>query len=120
MNNDFLDPINAENMPFFTDSLLAMDFLMTAKTGVRTCSIALTEAATPEVQAILRKQLQETSTLHEEISLLMIRKGWLHPHDLDMQVRLDRNAADTMIKIAEMELFPGDTSRRGTFATPNR
>jgi similar to spore coat protein len=119
MNNDFLDPINAENMPFLVDSLFAMDFLMTAKTGVRTCSVALTEASSPEAKAILRQQLQEAATLHEEISLLMVQKGWLHPHDLDMQFRLDLNSADTMVKIAEMKLFPDNTSRRGTFATPN-
>ncbi|HWI61895.1 MAG TPA: spore coat protein [Symbiobacteriaceae bacterium] len=119
MNNDFLDPINAENMPWQADSAMALEFLITAKTGVRNTAIALTETASPEARTVLRRQLSEALALHEEIYTLMMEKGWFHPYELKEQVRLDMSSSDTMVKIANLELFPGETNRRGTFATPN-
>ena len=120
MNNDFLDPINAEGMPNLTDNTLALDFLMAAKNGVRNTAFALTETATPEVRVVLRRQLSEALALHQEITELMMQKGWFHPYQLGRQAVLDLKAADTVVKIANMQLFPDDTSRRGLFATPNQ
>lgn len=120
MNNDFLDPINSEGMPKLADAAFAMDFLLTAKTGVRNCAFAIAETATPEARAVLRRQLTESLALHEEISQLMIAKGWLHPYQLSDQFKLDMVSTDTTVKIAQLELFPDHTSRLGTFATPNK
>jgi spore coat protein CotF len=119
MNNDFLDPINAENMPRLADASLALEFLLTAKTGVRNCAAAIGETATPAVREVLRRQLAEALALHREIAALMADKGWFYPYHLDQQYRMDVSSADTFGKIAQMELFPGDTSRKGMFATPN-
>lgn len=44
---DYLDPINSINMPELTDSGVALEFLLTTKTGIRNLSIALTETASP-------------------------------------------------------------------------
>ena len=55
---------------------------------------------------------------NEELSNLMIRKGWLHPVNLEKQFQMDLESSNTASQIAGMDLFPGDTSRLGTFATP--
>jgi spore coat protein CotF len=119
LNNDFLDPINAENMPYAADSALAMELLMAAKNGVRNLAFAISETASPRLRALLRQQLAEALAMHTEVATLMMQKRWFHPYQLDEQYRLDTSSADLVGKIAEMELFPGDTSRWGTFATPN-
>jgi spore coat protein CotF len=121
MNNDYLDPINSLGVPELADTTFAMDFLLRAKNGVRNCSIALSETATPEVRTLLSKQLDEALAMHEEIAQLMISKKWFHPYDLDEQFQLDMKSAQTTIQIANMKLFPDDTSRRGVFdRTPDQ
>lgn len=120
MNNDYLDPINSEGMPNLADSLFALDFLMAAKNGVRNCAFALTESATPEARTIIKNQLEEALQMHQEIYQLMMKKGWLHPYNLSEQFQLDLKSAQTTLKIAEMQLFPEDTSRLGLFATPEK
>ncbi|MDP4143640.1 MAG: spore coat protein [Bacillota bacterium] len=118
MINDYLEPRNAEGMPKLTDTTMSMAFLLNTKSGVRNCAIALTEAATPEVKAVLRTQLDNAINMHEEISNLMIEKGWLHPINLEKQFQMDMESSRTASQIASLDLFPGDTSRLGTFATP--
>ncbi|KPV59715.1 spore gernimation protein GerQ [Paenibacillus sp. A3] len=120
MNKDYLDPINAEGMPNLADSAIALDFLLAAKTDVRNCAIALSETATAEVRILLRRLLFEALDLHEDISQLMIRKGWLYPNRLNEQFKLDLTSAKTTMQIAEMQLFPKETSRLGLFATPEK
>jgi similar to spore coat protein len=46
----------------------------------------------------------------------MISKSWLHPYNVLEQFQLDLISADTMLKIADMKLFPDNTSRLGMFA----
>ncbi|RAR43539.1 spore coat protein [Paenibacillus sp. MDMC362] len=118
MNQDYLDPINSEGMPDLANSFLALDFLLSVKTGVRNYAFALSETATPEVRNMLRTQLDQSIALHEELSRLMIEKGWLHPVDTGKQYQLDMKSAQMTAQIAQMKLFPEDTSRLGTFATP--
>lgn len=120
MNNDFLDPINAEGMPNLADSAFALDFLLSAKNGVIFCAKAISETASPEVRALFVRQLTEGLALHEEIASLMMEKGWFHPYQLNEQFQLDMKSADTTVKIANLDLFPDHTSRLGTFATPNK
>lgn len=120
MNNDFLDPINAEGMPKLADASFALDFLLAAKNGVRNCASAIAETASPEVRAVLRRQLAEALALHAEIAHLMMEKGWFHPYQLDEQFGLDMLSSDTVVKIANLDLFPEDTSRLGLFATPDK
>lgn len=118
---DFLDPQNAVGMPEQADSLFALDFLLTAKTGVRNCAVALTEAATPEARAVIHNQLNEALQLHEEISALMMEKGWFHPYNVDHQFHMDLKASKTTVQIAGLKLFPEDTARLGLFPTvPDR
>jgi similar to spore coat protein len=117
---DYLDPRNAEGMPNLADSAFAMDFLLAVKSGIRNYGFAITETANPALRSSLHKQMEAAIDLHTEISDLMIKKGWLHPHNLKEQFPVDVKAAETAIQIAELKLFPGDTDRLGMFATPNQ
>jgi spore coat protein CotF len=114
-NNDYVDPGNALNMPEIADMTFAMDFLIRAKDGVRNTAIAITETVTPEARVVLRNQLHQGIALHQEISELMIRKKWFHPYELQEQYQLDILGAINSVRIGEMNLFPGDTSRKGMF-----
>lgn len=115
MNQDVLDPDNARHMPELADMTFAMDFLMRAKEGVRNIAIAITETASTDLRTALRKQLLQGIAMHQEITELMVRKKWFHPHDLPEQYKLDQLAAKNTQMIGEMQLFPGDTSRKGMF-----
>ena len=118
MNEDYLDPKYAEGMPKMADAAFALDFLLTIKTGIRYYAVALTETTSPGLRTALYKQMEQAIDLHGDVSELMIEKGWLYPNDVGKQIELDIKSADMAISIAEMELFPLDTDRRGTFATP--
>lgn len=117
---DFLDPRNAEGMPNLADSAIAMDFLLGIKTGIRNYGFAISETAHPELRRIMHRQMEAAIDLHTEISDLMIKKGWLNPHNIKEQVPVDLKAAETAIQISELNLFPNDTDRQGMFATPNQ
>ncbi|OIK13182.1 spore coat protein [Bacillus sp. MUM 13] len=115
MNNDYLDPINSLHMPELADTTFAMDLLLRAKEGVRNIAVALTESASPDVRAALRKQLMQGIAMHQEISDLMIEKKWFHPYELTEQYQLDQLSANNTIKIGKMNLFPVETNRKGMF-----
>ncbi len=117
---DYLDPRNAEGMPNLADSALAMDFLLTIKNGLRNYGFAITETANPTLRRTLQKQMDAAIELHSEITALMIKKGWLHPYDINKQIPIDVKAAKTAVQIAELNLYPNDTDRLGMFATPNQ
>jgi spore coat protein CotF len=115
LNNDYLDPVNALHMPELADTTFAMDFLLRAKEGVRNIAVALTECASPDVRALLRKHLMQGIAMHQEISELMMRKQWFHPYELDEQYKLDQLSANNTVRIGAMDLFPGETNRKGLF-----
>jgi spore coat protein CotF len=115
LNNDYLDPINALNMPELADTTLATDFLIRAKEGVRNLAVALTETASPDLRILLRKQLKQAIQMHQEITELMLEKKWFHPHDLSEQYQLDQLSAKNTIMIGNMNLFTGETNRKGMF-----
>ncbi|MEH7741888.1 spore coat protein [Bacillus subtilis] len=115
MNNDHLDPINSLNVPELADTTFAMDFLIRAKEGVRNIAVALTETASPDVRALLRKQLMQGIAMHQEITELMISKKWFHPYELSEQYKLDQLSAKNTIMVGNMNLFPDETNRKGMF-----
>lgn len=120
MINDYLEIRNAEGMPKLVDSTIALEFLTSAKTGVRNCAFALTEAATPEVRTFLINQLENAINLHEEIAQLMVDKKWFYPGEINKQLQIDMESSKTAVQISSLDLFPGDTSRLGMFATPEK
>jgi similar to spore coat protein len=117
---DYLDPRNAEGMPNLADSAIALDFLLSIKNGIRNYGFAITETANPELRNAMKRQLDAAIELHTEVSNLMIKKGWLHPYDVNEQFPIDIKAAETAVQIAGLNLYPNDTDRRGMFATPNK
>lgn len=72
-----------------TDQVIASDFLISAKSGVRNYAMAVTEAGTPEVKAVLMKQLEEAIDTHERITAFMLEMGWYHPWNMKEQIQLD-------------------------------
>ncbi|MBL3646385.1 spore coat protein [Bacillus vallismortis] len=115
MNHDHLDPINSLNVPELADTTFALDFLIRAKEGVRNTAVALTETASSDVRALLRKQLMQGIAMHQEITELMISKKWFHPYELSEQYKLDRLSAKNTIMVGNMNLFPVETNRKGMF-----
>ncbi|QRV10080.1 spore coat protein [Bacillus velezensis] len=115
MNHDHLDPINSLHVPELADMTFAMDFLVRAKEGVRNTAVALTETASPDVRALLRKQLMQGIAMHQEITDLMVSKKWFHPHDLSEQYKLDQLSAKNTLMVGNMNLFPVETNRKGMF-----
>ncbi|TCN27208.1 spore coat protein [Mesobacillus foraminis] len=84
-----------------TDQVIATDFLISAKSGVRNYAVAITEAGTPELRAALREQLREAIATHEKITNYMVAKGYYHPHDLTKQLQVDITVSDTALKLAD-------------------
>jgi spore coat protein CotF len=119
MNNDYLEIENADGMPGLVDSTIALEFLLSVKTALRNSAIALTEIENSEARAAIRNILNNQIDLHAEVTDLMIFKGWLYPYDVAEQFKNDNISTKTALQIAELNLFPGNTSRLGTFATPN-
>ncbi|WP_416655912.1 spore coat protein [Bacillus amyloliquefaciens] len=115
MNHDHLDPINSLHVPELADMTFAMDFLIRAKEGVRNTAVALTETASPDVRALLRKQLMQGIAMHQDITDLMVSNKWFHPHDLSEQYKLDQLSAKNTLMVGNMNLFPVETNRKGMF-----
>ncbi|WP_409270013.1 spore coat protein [Neobacillus sp. SCS-31] len=97
--NQFIQ--NMVGMGGMTDQVIANDFLMSAKAGIRNYTIAITEAATPELRTILREQLQAAIQTHENITSYMMSKGYYHPHNLSEQLQVDLTASQTATNLAQ-------------------
>ncbi|MFB5191843.1 spore coat protein [Alicyclobacillus fastidiosus] len=82
-----------------TDQVVATDLLITAKTGVWNYSVAITETASPEVRAVLRKQLEDAIETHELVSKYMLDQGWYHAYNPQEQIALDLQNAQTALNI---------------------
>ena len=84
-----------------TNQVIATDFLISAKAGVRNYTVAITETATPELRAVLREQLRAAIQTHEDITNYMVAKGFYHPHQLGEQLQVDLTAANTATNLAQ-------------------
>lgn len=113
-----LDIQDFTNMIGFTNQSAALEFLLTVKNSVRNAAISLTECVTPEVREIVHRQLFQGLDMHEKLSNLMIRKGWLNPHHPLEQLQLDIKSAQMMTNIAMMPLFKDRSKVLETFDTP--
>lgn len=84
-----------------TDQVIATDFLISAKSGVRNYAAAITEAATPELRDALREQLRVAVETYDKITHFMVARGYYHPHELGDQLQVDLTAADTAFNLAQ-------------------
>jgi similar to spore coat protein len=92
---------NLMGMGGMTDQVIATDFLISAKAGIRNYAVAITETGTPELKAALREQLNTAIVTHEKITNYMIARGFYHPHDLTEQLQVDLTITDTALKLAQ-------------------
>ncbi|KIL34153.1 spore gernimation protein GerQ [Cohnella kolymensis] len=82
-----------------TDQVIAMDLLISAKSGIQMYAVAATESATPEVKAVLQRHLDEAIETHERISGYMMSRGFYHPYNMNEQIQLDMQNAQTALAI---------------------
>ncbi|WP_042461538.1 spore coat protein [Neobacillus dielmonensis] len=92
---------NLLGMGGMTDQVIATDFLISTKSGIRNYTVAITEAATPELRAVLKEQLLAAIQTHENITNFMMAKGFYHPHELSEQLQVDLTAANTATNLAQ-------------------
>ncbi|WP_307894453.1 spore coat protein [Bacillus swezeyi] len=86
---------NMTGMGAMTEQVIATDFLITAKTGVKNIATAITETSSPEVRETLKQYLNDAIDTHEQITNYMISKGYYHPDNLAEQLHLDTQTAET-------------------------
>jgi similar to spore coat protein len=82
-----------------TDQIIAADFLISAKSGMKMYAVAVTEAATPEMKTIFRQHLEEAITTHEQIINYMMKKGYYHPYNMNEQIQMDMRNIHTVLNI---------------------
>ncbi|KZL92529.1 spore coat protein [Clostridium magnum] len=84
-----------------SDQVIATDFLISAKNGIVNYAAAITETKSPEVKAVLRKQLDAAILTHETITSYMMKKGYYQPYDLEEQFKVDLKTTDTALSLTE-------------------
>ncbi|MFD1673704.1 spore coat protein [Alicyclobacillus fodiniaquatilis] len=82
-----------------TDQIVASDLLISSKTGVFNYSVAITETASPEIRAVLRKHLEDAIDIHEQVSNYMMEQGWYLAYEPEAQIQLDLQNAQTALNI---------------------
>lgn len=90
---------NMSGMGPMTEQVIATDFLISAKTGVKNLAMAITETSTPEVREALKQYLNDAIDTHEQIFSYMVDKGYYHPNNLAEQLNVDIKAAQTAINV---------------------
>jgi similar to spore coat protein len=83
------------------DQTIATDLLLSAKSGVRSLAVAITETATPEIKKLLKKELDMAIDLHDKIAQYMIEKEMYHAYDIKEQVSQDLKNAKEAMKIGK-------------------
>ncbi|MEV5026582.1 spore coat protein [Paenibacillus sp. LPE1-1-1.1] len=93
--NTILEHLTGMNT--MSDQIIASDYLISIKSGVRNYAMAVTEAGTPEIKAVLTVQLDEMINMHEQIMSYMIDRGWYHPWHMNEQIQLDLQNIQTAL-----------------------
>ena len=83
------------------DELIATEMLVTAKAAVRTYAVALTEAASPEVRDVLKRQLTQAINQHARIADYMMENGMYHAYDVKDQLKHDKKKVKTVKKLVK-------------------
>ncbi|MFA7744148.1 spore coat protein [Salinicoccus roseus] len=85
------------------DELIATEMLVSAKAAVRTYAVALTEAASPEVRDVLKRQLTQAINQHARIADYMIENGMYHAHNVKDQLKNDKRKVKTVKKLTKKD-----------------
>ncbi len=86
-------------MSNMTEQVIATDFLIAAKASVRNYAAALSEVTTPQVRAVLHRQLNVAIKTHEGITDYMIKKGFYRVYNPHKQINIDMKAANTVLDL---------------------
>lgn len=113
-----LDIEQFDDMIPFANMSAAMEFLLTVKSGIRNYAFALTECMTPAVREVVHAQLLQALDLHEQLSALMVEKGWLLAYHPSAQFELDVQSAERTLRIAKLPLFQDRSKILDAFDTP--
>lgn len=92
---------NMAGMGDITEQVIATDFLISVKSGVRNYAVAISETATPEVREVLRRHMDVAIGTHEELIKFMVKKGYYDVKDPQGQIRIDMKASDTVLNIGQ-------------------
>jgi similar to spore coat protein len=92
---------NMTGMGAMTEQVVATDFLIATKSGIKNLAMALTETSTKEVRETLKQYLNDAIDTHEQISNYMISKGYYHPDNLSKQLEMDLTATQTALNIQQ-------------------
>ncbi len=92
---------NMTGMGGMTDQVIATDFLIAAKTGIKNYALALSETSNPEVREMLRTHLNKAIDTHQEITDYMVSKGYYHPQNVQEQLKVDLQATDTALHLPQ-------------------
>lgn len=88
-------------MKQMNEQIIAVDFLITAKTSVLLTAKTLTESATSEVRDVLRKHLDDAVAFHERVLNYAVSHGVYYPHNICEQVKKDIRNAQTISVLAD-------------------
>ncbi len=92
---------NMAGMDNLTEQVIATDFLLAAKTGIKNYAAALAETASPQVRDVLRRHFDVAVGTHERIANYMMAKGYYHAYNPQEQIKVDMNAADTVMNLQQ-------------------
>jgi similar to spore coat protein len=84
-----------------TDQVIATDFYLYLKSGIRNYAIAISEVTSADLRAVLKQQLYDALNTFEAVSDYMTRNGYVHPYDLLEQYNEDLKTSDTALTLAE-------------------
>jgi similar to spore coat protein len=84
-----------------TDQVIATDFLISSKCGLRSYAVAITETASPELRATLVSQLNDFILTHERITDYMMSRGYYHAYHLQEQYQVDMKVTDTALQLKD-------------------
>jgi similar to spore coat protein len=94
---------NLMGMGGMSDQVIATDFLISAKAGIRNIAFAITESGSPEIREFLREHLRIAVETHEKITNYMISRGTYYPHDMNKQLETDMKITKTALQLSEKQ-----------------
>lgn len=87
-----------QNMPGkLNEQVIASDLLISAKTAVRNCAYAITETHNSNVKTMLKKELNDAISFHDQVSDYMVNKGYYSPTDVQRQIQIDMSSAQQIM-----------------------
>lgn len=82
-----------------TDQIIASDLLIYTKAGVKAYSAAITEASTPTVRNLLKKQLDQAISFQEQVGSYIAERGWYNAYDAGEQIKTDAETTQNTLNL---------------------